>query len=160
MGERGFQMILSERHSESVRFVRIERHVPSVGPACDFFQICREWRGCCVLSWGIPDGTTEGGLISKEIKRIFQSWRDHWWKPEKEQGPELYLEELQLGEEERMRELHLGPHGDCDRRGSLRAMSGDVLGYHRKRVWWAGEVTKPYWKHAICLGIWLCPMAS
>ena len=30
-------MVLSERHSESVRFVRIERHVPHVGPACDFY---------------------------------------------------------------------------------------------------------------------------
>ena len=31
-----------------------------------------------------------------------------------------------------MKELHLGPHVDCDRRGSLRAVSGDGLGYHRK----------------------------
>ena len=30
-------MVLLERHSESVRFVRIERHVPRVGPACDFY---------------------------------------------------------------------------------------------------------------------------
>ena len=37
-----FQMVLSERHSESVRFVRIERHVPRVGPVCDFTQICSE----------------------------------------------------------------------------------------------------------------------
>ena len=34
-------MVLSERHSESVRFVRIEIHVPRVGPVCDFIQICR-----------------------------------------------------------------------------------------------------------------------
>ena len=35
-------MVLSKRHGESVRFVRIERHVPHVGPVCDFFiQICR-----------------------------------------------------------------------------------------------------------------------
>ena len=27
-----------------------------------------------------------------------------------------------------MKELHRGPHVDCDRRGSLRAMSGDGLG--------------------------------
>ena len=32
-----FQTVLSERHSESVRFVRIERHVPRVGPDCDFY---------------------------------------------------------------------------------------------------------------------------
>ena len=37
-----FQTVLLERHSESVRFVRIERHVPRVGPVCDFTQICRE----------------------------------------------------------------------------------------------------------------------
>ena len=36
------QMVLSERHSESVRFVWIERHVPRVGPVRDFIQICRE----------------------------------------------------------------------------------------------------------------------
>ena len=34
-----FQMVLSERHRESVRFVRIESHVPRVGPVCDFTQI-------------------------------------------------------------------------------------------------------------------------
>ena len=32
-----------------------------------------------------------------------------------------------------MREFREGTHVDCDRRGSLRAMSGDGLGYHRKR---------------------------
>ena len=32
-----FQMVLLERHSESVRFVRVERHVPYFGLACDFF---------------------------------------------------------------------------------------------------------------------------
>ena len=36
------QKVLSERQSESVRFVRIERHVPRVGPVCDFIQICSE----------------------------------------------------------------------------------------------------------------------
>ena len=41
-----FQMVLSERQSESVRFVRIERHVPRVGPVCDFPQIFRERRSC------------------------------------------------------------------------------------------------------------------
>ena len=43
-----FQMVFSERHSESVRFVRIERHVPRVGPVCDFIQICSERRSCCL----------------------------------------------------------------------------------------------------------------
>ena len=38
----------SVRHSESVRFVMIERHVPRVGPVCDFTQICREGRSCCL----------------------------------------------------------------------------------------------------------------
>ena len=46
-GGGGFQKFLSERHSESVRFVRIERHVPRVGPVCDFIQTCRERRSCC-----------------------------------------------------------------------------------------------------------------
>ena len=41
VGGGGFQTVLSERHSESVRFVKIERHVPCVGPVCDFIQICR-----------------------------------------------------------------------------------------------------------------------
>ena len=35
-------VLLSESDRESVRFVRIERHVPIVGPACDFIQICRK----------------------------------------------------------------------------------------------------------------------
>ena len=56
-------------------------------------------------------------------------------KTKKEQGPECYLDELQPGQEEGMRELHLGSHVDCNRRGSLRAMSGDGLGYQRKKVW-------------------------
>ena len=48
-GGGGFQTVLSERQSESVRFVRIERHVPRVGPVCDFTQICRVRRSCCLL---------------------------------------------------------------------------------------------------------------
>ena len=43
-----FQTVLSERHSESVRFVRIERHVPRVGSVCDFIQICRERGSYCL----------------------------------------------------------------------------------------------------------------
>ena len=31
-----FQTVLSERLCESVRFVRIERHIPRVGAFCDF----------------------------------------------------------------------------------------------------------------------------
>ena len=31
-------MVLSERHSESVRFVTIERNLPHVGSVCDFIQ--------------------------------------------------------------------------------------------------------------------------
>ena len=84
----------------------------------------------------MTDGIAEGGVISKEIKRIFQRVgeiidENH----KKEQGLECCLEELQPGQEEGMRELHLRPHVGCDRRGSLRVMSGDVLGYYRKRVW-------------------------
>ena len=56
-------------------------------------------------------------------------------KTRKKQGPERCLEELQHVQEEGMKELHLGPPVGCDRRGSLRAMSGDGLGYHRKKVW-------------------------
>ena len=33
-----------QRDIVSVRFFRIERHVPHVGPACDFIQICRVKR--------------------------------------------------------------------------------------------------------------------
>ena len=45
---RVFQKVLLERHSESVRFVRIERHIPCVGTVCDFTQIYRERRSCCL----------------------------------------------------------------------------------------------------------------
>ena len=38
------QTVLSERHRESVRFVRVERHAPCVGQVCDFIQICRVKR--------------------------------------------------------------------------------------------------------------------
>ena len=43
-----FQMVLLERHGESVRCVWNERHVPRVGPVCDFIQICSERRSCCL----------------------------------------------------------------------------------------------------------------
>ena len=55
-----------------MRFVGIERHVPRVGPVCDFIQICSERRSCCLLVWGMTYGMADGGVISKEIKRIFQ----------------------------------------------------------------------------------------
>ena len=72
----------------------------------------------------MTDGTAEGGVTSKEIKRIFQRVGEIVDEnPEKEQGPERCLEDLQPGQEEGTRDLQLGPHGDCDRRGSLRAMS-------------------------------------
>ena len=84
----------------------------------------------------MTDGTTEGGVINKDMKRIFQRVREIIDENQKkEQGPEHCLEELQPGQEEGMRELHLGPHVGCDRRGSLRAMRGNGIGYHRKRVW-------------------------
>ncbi len=44
----GVQTVLSERQSESVRFVWIGRIVPRVGPVCDFTQICSERRSCCL----------------------------------------------------------------------------------------------------------------
>ena len=39
---RVLQKVLSEKQSKCVRFVRIERRGPRVGPACGFIQICRE----------------------------------------------------------------------------------------------------------------------
>ena len=48
-GGGGFQTVLSERQSESVKLDWIERHVPRVGPVCDFTQICCEQRSCCLL---------------------------------------------------------------------------------------------------------------
>ena len=81
------------------------------------------------------DGKTEGGVISKEIKRIFQRVGEIIDENQKKNGPERYLEELQPAQEEGIKELHLGPHVDCDKRGSLRTMSGDGLGYYRKRDW-------------------------
>ena len=40
----GFFKRSFRRDRVRVRFVRIERHVPCVGPACDFIQICRVKR--------------------------------------------------------------------------------------------------------------------
>ena len=123
-------------------------------------EICHDWKTCstCWTSlWFYPDLQSEEAadcrsegwhMVRQRVESSAKrergfSWewveRDHWWKPEKEQGSERCLEELQPGLEEGMRELNLGPHVGCDRKGSLRAMSGDVLGYHRKRVWWAGQ---------------------
>ena len=86
----------------------------------------------------MTDGTAEGGDISKVIKRIFQrdgEIIDENQKNNRAQNASLRNSSLDRKGEGGMKELHLGPHGDCNRRGSLRAMSGDGLGYHRKRVW-------------------------
>ena len=62
----------------------------------------------------------EGGIISKKIKRIFQRVGEIIDENQKKStGPEHRIEKLQPGQEERMREFHLGPHVGCDRRGSL-----------------------------------------
>ena len=67
----------------------------------------------------MTDGTTEGGVISEEIRRIFQRVGEIIDENQKkEQGTERCLEELQPGQEEGMKELHFGPHVRCDRRGS------------------------------------------
>ena len=50
------------------------------------------------------DGTAESVVISKEIKMIFHSQRDHWWKPENAHGREYCLEEVQPGQEEGIKE--------------------------------------------------------
>ena len=81
----------------------------------------------------MTDGTAEGGVISKEIE-YFPRVGEIIDENQKKKSPERCLEELQPGQEEGLRELYLGSHVDCDRRGSLRAMSGDGLGYHGKRV--------------------------
>ena len=48
----------------------------------------------------MADGTAEGGVISKEIKRIFQRVGEIIDENQKkEQGPERYLEELQPEQE-------------------------------------------------------------
>ena len=79
------------------------------------------------------DGTAEGAVISKEM-RIFQSQiidenqKKHW-----SQNP--VLKNSSLDRKRGMRELHEETNVDSDRRGSLRAMSGDCLGYNRKRFW-------------------------
>ena len=61
-------------------------------------------------------GMAEGGVISKEIKRIFQRVGeiiDENQKKNRAQNATLRNSSLE------MKELHLGPHGDCDRRVSL-----------------------------------------
>ena len=67
----------------------------------------------------MTDGTAAGRVISKEIKRIFQRVREIIDENQKKNGTEHCLEELQPGQEEGMRELHLGPYVGCNRRGSL-----------------------------------------
>ena len=42
------------------------------GEGVIFIQIYKEWRGCCLPIRGTRDGTAEGGVISKKVKRIFQ----------------------------------------------------------------------------------------
>ena len=64
----------------------------------------------------MTDGISEGGVVSKEIWRIFQ--RVGEIIDEKEQGRGHCLEELQPGQKEGMRELHYGPDIGCERRGS------------------------------------------
>ena len=82
------------------------------------------------------DGVAEGGVISKEIKRIFQRVGEIVEENQKKNRVQnATLRNSSLDRKGGMKELHLGPHVDCDRRGSLRAMSGDGLGYHGKRVW-------------------------
>ena len=71
---------------------------------------------------------------SKRYRGLSRESERSLMKTRKRTGPRMLLEELQPGQEEGMKELHLRPHVDCDRRGSLRAMTGDGLGYHRKRV--------------------------
>ena len=56
----------------------------------------------------MTDGTAESGFISKEIKRIFQRVGEITDENQKKKkGQEHYLEELQPGQEEGKRELHL-----------------------------------------------------
>ena len=73
----GFQTVLSERHRESLTFVRIERHVSGVGPVCDFTQICRVMR---LLHAGLRDVRSYGRGWSHQQrdKEVFsESLRDH-----------------------------------------------------------------------------------
>ena len=84
----------------------------------------------------MTDGTAEGGVISKEIKRIFQRVGEIIDENQKKnRAHNAASRNSSLDRKRGMKELHLGPHVDCDRRGSLQAMSGDGLGYHRKRDW-------------------------
>ena len=55
----------------------------------------------------MTDGMAEGGVISKEIKRIFQRVGEIVDENQKKnRGPERCLEELQPVQEEGMKELH------------------------------------------------------
>ena len=73
MGEVGFQTVLSERRSESVRYLSGLKDMFHV---LDQFVISsrsaesEEAAACWSQGW--TDGTAGGGIISKEIKRIFQ----------------------------------------------------------------------------------------
>ena len=57
-GGEGFQTVLSDRHSESVRFVRIERNVPRAGPVRDFGSFTR--RGLSAEICGDKSQTQQG----------------------------------------------------------------------------------------------------
>ena len=74
------------------------------------------------------DATAEGVVISKEIKSIFQKIREIIDENQKKHRSQ------NTGQEEEMRESHEEPCIDRNRRRSLRAMSGDCLGYHNRRV--------------------------
>ena len=51
----------------------------------------------------MTDGTAEGGVISKEIQRIFQRVGEIIDENQKKNGTERCLEELQPGQEEGMK---------------------------------------------------------
>ena len=101
--------------------------------------------------WWMRDGTEVGGIISNEIKRIFQGiWEIIDENQKKHRAKNTALRNSSLYGKRRW-EIHV----DCDRRGSPRGMSGDCLEYYKKRVWWAVRNARPSQKHVICLGKWL-----
>ena len=71
-------MFLSERHSESVTFVRIEGHVPHVGPVCDFYPGLQRAKKLLLASLRDDRWYGRGWSHQQRDKEDFpESRRDH-----------------------------------------------------------------------------------
>ena len=66
----------------------------------------------------MTNSTAEDGVISKEIQRIFQRVREINDENQKKNRAQNTALRISSQDRRRRRELYLGPHFGCDRRGS------------------------------------------